>query len=331
MNEEGNQAGKGLVRGISLFQATAINMSQMVGIGPFITIPLILSAMGGPQAIFGWIAGAILAMADGLVWSELGAAMPGEGGSYVYLREAFQYRSGKIMPFLFVWSTLIATPLIMSTGMIGMANYLSFFWPGMTALDTKLAAVAITIITVALLYRRINSVGRITTVLWAGMILTVLIMIVAGATHFNPHLAFAFPSNAFLPSKFLLGLGGGMLISIYDYMGYYTICYMGDEVKNPGKTIPKSVILSIIAVGIIDIFMNLGVIGVVPWKIAMNSQNIGTLFMQDVWGKPGAAIITLLILWTAFASVYTGLLGASRLPYNAAADGLFFPKLREAS
>ncbi|KYP80263.1 amino acid permease [Ferroacidibacillus organovorans] len=324
MNEEGNQAGKGLVRGISLFQATAINMSQMVGIGPFITIPLILSAMGGPQAIFGWIAGAILAMADGLVWSELGAAMPGEGGSYVYLREAFQYRSGKIMPFLFVWSTLIATPLIMSTGMIGMANYLSFFWPGMTALDTKLAAVAITIITVALLYRRINSVGRITTVLWAGMILTVLIMIVAGATHFNPHLAFAFPSNAFLPSKFLLGLGGGMLISIYDYMGYYTICYMGDEVKNPGKTIPKSVILSIIAVGIIDIFMNLGVIGVVPWKIAMNSQNIGTLFMQDVWGKPGAAIITLLILWTAFASVYTGLLGASRLPYNAAADGLFF-------
>lgn len=312
------------VRSLGLFQATTINMSQMVGIGPFITIPLILSTMGGPQAIFGWIAGAILAIVDGLVWSELGAAMPGEGGTYVYLREAFQYRSGKLMPFLFVWSTLIATPLIMSTGMIGMANYLSYFWPGMTGLDTKLVAVVITFITVALLYRKIDSVSKITSVLWVGMIITVVLVIVAGMTHFHAHQVFSFPKGTFVPSKFLLGLGGGMLISIYDYMGYYTTCYMGDEVKNPGKTIPWAVILSILGVAVIDISMNIGIIGVVPWKIAMKSQNIGTEFMQMVWGKPGAVIITLLILWTAFASVYTGLLGASRLPYNASSDGLFF-------
>lgn len=315
---------QGLVRAIGLFQATTINMSQMVGIGPFITIPIILSTMGGPQAIFGWIVGALLAMADGLVWSELGAAMPGEGGSYVYLREAFQYRTGKLMPFLFVWSTLIATPLIMSTGMIGMANYLAYFWPGMTPLDTKLVAVGITVITVALLYRRVNSVAKITGVLWAGMIVTVLLVIIAGMTHFNPHLAFDFPHNAFVPNQFLAGLGGGMLISIYDYMGYYTSCYLGDEIKKPGRNIPRSVILSIVAVAVIDIVMNLGVIGTVPWHEAMKSTDIGTLFMQTVWGKTGATIITLLILWTAFASVYTGLLGASRLPYNAAVDGLFF-------
>jgi amino acid transporter len=228
------------------------------------------------------------------------------------------------MPFLFVWSTLIATPLIMSTGMIGMADYLAYFWPGMTPMDKKLAAVAITVITVALLYRRVNSVAKITVVLWAGMIVTVLLMIIAGATHFNPHLAFAFPHDAFVPDKFLAGLGGGMLISIYDYMGYYTSCYLGDEIKNPGRTIPRSVILSIVAVAVIDIAMNLGIIGAVPWQEAMKSNNIATLFMQTVWGKTGATIITLLILWTAFASVYTGLLGASRLPYNAAVDGLFF-------
>ncbi|GMA62205.1 amino acid permease [Alicyclobacillus fastidiosus] len=315
---------QGLVRAISLFQATTINMSQMVGIGPFITIPLILTAMGGPQAIFGWIAGALLAMMDGLVWSELGAAMPGEGGTYVYLREAFQYRSGKLMPFLFVWSTLIATPLIMSTGMIGMANYLGYFWPGMTGLDTKLVAVAITIITVALLYRRINSVGRITSILWGGMILTVVIVVVAALTHFHAHQAFSFPAGAFKASKFFMGLGAGMLISIYDYMGYYTTCYMGDEMKNPGRTIPRSVIISILSVAAIDLIMNIGMIGVVPWKVAMKSTSIGTLFMQDVWGRPGAILITLLILWTAFASVYTGLLGASRLPFNASRDGLFF-------
>ncbi|MCL6547497.1 MAG: APC family permease [Alicyclobacillus sp.] len=299
-------------------------MSQMVGIGPFITIPLILSAMGGPQAIFGWIAGAILAMADGLVWAELGAAMPGEGGSYVYLREAFQYSTGKLMPFLFVWSTLVATPLIMSTGMIGMANYLVYFWPGMTPLQTKLTAVAITALTVALLYRRVTGVAQVTKVLWAGMILTVLLVLVAAATHFDPKLAFSYPPGAFEPNRFFAGLGAGMLISIYDYLGYYTVAYMGDEIRNPGRTIPRAILLSILFVAIIDLGMNLGMIGVLPWQTAARSQNVGTQFMQAVWGRPGAVVLTLLILWTAFASVYAGLLGASRLPYNAARDGLFF-------
>ncbi|WAH36060.1 APC family permease [Alicyclobacillus dauci] len=314
----------GLVRGIGLLQATATNMSQMMGAGPFITIPIILTTMGGPQAMFGWIVGALLAMLDGLVWSELGSAMPGEGGTYIYLREAFQYRTGKLVPFLFIWSTLLATPMIMSTGAIGLSDYLIYFWPSMTPLETKLVAVGITIITIGLLYRRIQSVAKMTTVLWGGMILTVVLVIVAGVTHFHPHVAFSFPHDAFAPSKFFLGLGGGMLISIYDYMGYYTVCYLGDEVKNPGRTIPRAVILSIVFVAIIDLSMNLGIIGTVPWQTAMKSQNVGTLFMQMVWGRPGATIITALIIWTCFASLYTGLLGASRLPYNAAVDGLFF-------
>lgn len=320
----GQRQGSGLIRAIGLFEATAINMSQMVGIGPFITIPLIISAMGGPQAMFGWVAGALLAMADGLVWSELGAAMPGEGGSYVYLREAFQYTTGKLMPFLFVWSTLVATPLIMSTGMIGMANYLTYFWPSMTPRETQLMAVLITLLTVALLYRRVTGVAKVTKVLWAGMIVTVLLVIIAAVTHFHANLAFSFPKDAFMPSKFLSGLGAGMLISIYDYLGYYTAAYMGDEIENPGRNLPKSILLSIVFVALIDLAINIGIIGVVPWQEAMKSQNIGTLFMQTVWGKAGATVITLLILWTAFASVYTGLLGASRLPYNAARDGLFF-------
>src|SRR4026209_2483714 len=78
-------ASHGLVRGFGLLQATALNMSNMVGIGPFITIPLIIAAMGGPQCMLGWAAGALLAICDGLVWSELAAAMPGSGGSYLYL------------------------------------------------------------------------------------------------------------------------------------------------------------------------------------------------------------------------------------------------------
>lgn len=118
----------GFVRRVGQFQATAINMSQMCGIGPFVTIPLMVAAFGGPQAVIGFIAGAILALADGLVWAELGAAMPGSGGSYVYLRQAFQYRSGRLMPFLFVWTAMLFIPLIMSTGVVGFVQYLAT-WP----------------------------------------------------------------------------------------------------------------------------------------------------------------------------------------------------------
>lgn len=237
------QEGPKLERGIGLFQATATNMSQMMGAGPFITIPIILSTMGGPQAIFGWLIGALLAMLDGLVWSELGAAMPGEGGTYVYLREAFQYRTGKLMPFLFIWSTIIVTPLIMSTGAIGLTDYLQYFFPHMTGLEAKLTAVLITFITIVLLWRRIHSVAKLTTVLWVGVILTVVLVIIAAASHFSAQLAFSFPQGAFAPSKFFVGLGSGMLISIYDYMGYYTASYLGDEVKNPGRTIPRTILL----------------------------------------------------------------------------------------
>src|SRR3982751_2052910 len=119
-------------RSLGAVAATAVNMTQMCGIGPFITIPLAIAAMHGPQAMVGWVVGAALVLCDGLVWAELGAAMPGAGGTYLYLREAFQYRSGRLMPFLFVWTAMIFIPLIMSTGVIGIINYLGYFFPKFT-------------------------------------------------------------------------------------------------------------------------------------------------------------------------------------------------------
>src|SRR5882757_217683 len=118
-------------RALGLRSAIAVNMTQMCGIGPFVTIPLMVGAMGGPQAIFAWLLGAVLAMADGLVWAELGAAMPGAGGTYLYLREAFQYRTGRLMPFLFIWTIILAVPLIMSTGVIGIVQYLGYYFPSL--------------------------------------------------------------------------------------------------------------------------------------------------------------------------------------------------------
>jgi amino acid transporter len=299
-------------------------MAQMVGIGPFITIPLIIGTMGGPQAILGWVVGALIALVDGLVWAELGAAMPRSGGTYTFLREAFQYRTGRLMPFMFVWTTLLVTPLIMSTGMIGMTDYLSYFF-AMSSMESHWIAVGFTVLTVALLYRRIDSVARLTTLLWGGMIVTVLVTIIAAFSHFSPHLAFTYPAGAWhLDGKFFTGLGAGLVLAIFDYFGYYTVTYVGDEVRDPGKVVPWSIILSIFAVLVIDLTMNIGILGVVPWQVAEKSTTIGTDFMLRVWGRPGASVLTILIIICAFASVYTGLLGASRLPFNAARENLFF-------
>lgn len=317
-------ADRGFIRALGLFPATALNMAQMVGIGPFITIPLIISAMGGPQAILGWAVGALIALFDGLVWAELGAAMPRSGGTYTFLREAYQYSTGRLMPFMFVWTTLVVTPLIMSTGMIGMTDYLGYFFH-MTSMESHWIAVAFTVVTVALLYRRIDSVSKLTNLLWGGMIVTVLLVIVAAFSHFHGHLAFSYPAGAWTPdAKFFGGLGAGLVLAIYDYFGYYTVTYVGDEVKNPGRVVPWSIILSILGVLVIDLTMNIGIIGVVPWQIAEKSTSIGTDFMQRIWGSAGADVIAVLIIVAAFASVYTGLLGASRLPYNAAKEKLFF-------
>jgi amino acid transporter len=250
---------------MGLFPATSLNMAQMVGIGPFITIPLIISAIGGPQVMIGWVVGALIALCDGLVWAELGASMPRAGGTYNFLRQAFQYSTGKFMPFMFVWSTLLVTPLIMATGMIGMTDYLGYFWH-MTTTQSHWIAVGFTVLTVALLYRRIDRIAQLTKILWAGMIVTVVLYLIAAYSHFHASLAFSFPHGAFDlgAGAFWTGLGAALTLAIYDYLGYYTIAYLGDEVRDPGRVIPRSIIISIVAVLVIDLSMNIGTIGVIP-------------------------------------------------------------------
>src|SRR6059058_1712920 len=232
-----------LERKIGPLQATAINMTQMCGIGPFVTIPAMVATMGGPQAMFVFLIGAIIALADGLVWAELGAAMPGAGGTYLYLREAFQYRTGRLMPFLFVWSAVLFIPLIMSTGIIGLVQYLGYLVPGVTddAGTTplgKIIGIVITLIIVVALFRRIGQIGKLTTGLFVIMLIAVLATIIAAFSHFSGSQAFAFTPGAFSSAgdgTFWGGLGAGLIIAIYDYLGYNTTAYLGGEVANPGR------------------------------------------------------------------------------------------------
>src|SRR5436190_537487 len=210
-------------------------MTNMIGIGPFITIPLLMSALGGPQAM------------------------------------------------------LVIT-------IIGLVN-------------------------LALLYRRIKSIAAITVALWIGTIVTVVAVIVTGAMHFDAKVAFDFPPGAFTFSLgFLLGLGTASRVGAYDYLGYYDVCYIGDEVENPGRVIPRSIIISAIAVALIYIAINFSIIGVVPWRefvpVASHPQAdfVVSIFMERIYGSGVATILTAMILWTAFGSVFALLLGYSRVP-----------------
>lgn len=321
-----------LTRRFGVVHATALNMINMMGIGPFITIPLLMSALGGPQAMVGWGVALVLVVADGMVWSELGAALPGSGGSFRYLVEAYGPATwGRLVGFLFVWQFILSGPLEIASGYIGFANYAGYLWKGLTARGAFVIAAVVGAVNIVLLYRRINSIAKITLSLWVGTLVTVAVVVATGALHFQAHRAFDFPPHAFgFSLGFLVGLGAASRIGIYDYLGYYNVCYIGDEVRDPGRVIPRSILISTVAVALIYLAVNLSVIGVVPWREFVPAEGkaaagfVVSIFMEQIWGPRAAAWFTLLILWTAFASVFALLLGYSRIPYAAAREGYFF-------
>ncbi|MFD8782760.1 APC family permease [Kitasatospora sp. NPDC059599] len=306
-------------------------MSQMCGIGPFVTIPLMVAAFGGPQAVIGWLAGALLALVDGLVWAELGASLPGAGGTYVYLREAFQYRTGRLMPFLFVWTAMLFIPLIMSTGVQGLVQYLAYLWPGMTTVQGDVVGVAVLALVLVLLWRTVEDIGAITVVMWVVMIVSVGAVILASFTGFHPSLAFTWPAHAveLTHGAFWTGFAAGLTIGIYDYLGYNTASYLGAEIRNPGRVMPRAIIHSITAIMAVYLLMQVGVLGVIDWRDMLDpdnvaSKSVASAVLEKTWGRGAADTVTVLILVTAFASVLAGLLGGSRVPYDAARDGMFF-------
>ncbi len=320
-----NDASPTLERGLGLKEATALNMIDMVGIGPFIVLPIVIQEMNGPQCMLAWILGAVLALVDGAIWSELGAAMPAAGGSYVFLKEIYGPKSwGRLFSFLLIWQTIFQAPLVIASGSIGFSQYFTFLFP-LGVVGQKIVSGFLVIAIVLLLYRKITTVGKISLFLWIGVIATIAWLIFGGATHFSPKLAFDFPKGAFdLSFLFFAGLGSATVQTIYTYLGYYNITNLGSELKEPEKNIPKSIFISIIGIAILYLAMQLSILGVVPWREAMKSEFIVSSFVQKIYGSKAAVVATILILWIAFSSLFSATLGYSRIPYAAAVDGTFF-------
>jgi fructoselysine transporter len=292
-----------LERGLGLKEAVALNMIEIVGIGPFVVSSLVIKAMGGPQALIAWLAGALLATLDGFVWSELGAAMPKAGGTYVFLREAYgPGRWGRLMSFLFVWQTFVQAPLSVASASIGFARYAGYLRP-LSTIEAKAISGGLVILLVILLYRRIQTIGKISVLLWVGVVGTMLWLIWGGIRHFDAKLAFDFPPNAFhFSSLWFAGLGAAMVNTVYSYWGYYNICHLGGEIRDPQKNIPRGIFLSILGITVLYLAMQTSLLGVVPWREAQNSPFIASLFVEKLYGTGAAHFVTWMVLWIALAS-----------------------------
>ena len=313
-------------RGVGLAGALSINILNMVGIGPFLTIPLALAAMGGPQAMLGWIVGAVLCLCDGMVWAELGSSLPRSGGPYHYLLQAFgPKRWGGLLSFLFLWQLLLIGPISIAAGAVGFGQYLNFLMPQLRHGHLVIVAMLVCIANTALLYRNIRSINRISIAIAAVVLITCVWIVISGMAHFRAAVAFDFPAGAFSFSRaFWLGLGAATLIAVYDYGGYNNVCLIGEEVCDARKVIPRAVIYSIIVIAILYLVMNLSIIGTIPWQQGQHSKAIVAEYMQVIYGRGGGLLVSVLILIASWGSVYAIILGFSRIPYTAAAEGRFF-------
>lgn len=323
-----------LERRLGLGQATAINMIDMVGIGPFITLPMVITLMQGPYFLYAWLAGALLSFVDAMVWSELGAAFPRAGGSYNFLKETYGAGGmGRYMSFLFVWQTMIQAPLVIASAAIGFSVYFDFLVPVGTV-GARVVSGSVVVLIVVLLYRRIEAIGRISVLLWAGVLLTLFWIIGGGIAHghflepvkhINDGLAERLSAGPMAKNAFVAALGFSCIKTVYSYLGYYNVCHLGGEIREPSRNIPRSMFLSIAGIAVLYLAMNISVTSVIPWQDIRAEDHVISLFMQKLMGTTAARIVTLLVLWVAFASVFSATLGYSRIPYAAAVDGAFFP------
>jgi len=324
-------------------------MLDMIGVGPFITLPLLLGAMGGPQAMLGWIFGAALALCDGLVWAELGAAMPEAGGTYRFLRMIYPGNFGRFLSFLFVFQLMFSAPLSVASGCIGLSQYAAYIAPSLAGHTLHGGfwvigpgtgvAIAAVVVAVVLLYRNLASLRIVSYVLWCTVIGTIGWILVTGLVYGHLSLAFDLPAGAFhLNASFFTGLASAMLIATYDFWGYYNITFLGAEVRDPAKTIPRAILISIAFVAALYLALNVAVLAVVPWRPLLvmkdltSRQALISYFIQTAYaprfGLAAGAFLgklaAVLVMVTAFASIFSLLLGYSRIPFAAARDGNFF-------
>ena len=300
-------------------------MIDMVGIGPFVVMPFVVARFDNGLFIWAWVFGAFTALVDAMTWSELGAKYPLAGGTYNFHRIAFGKKGGKLMSFLFVWQTSIQAPLVVASAAIGFAQYLTYLVP-LEFWQQKIVSGGLVILVFLLLYRKIEAIGKISVVMGSIVVLTIIWIISSGLmAQQQPVKILPTGTESFFTLAFWAAIGNASVKTVYAYLGYYNVCHLGGEIKNPEKNIPRSIFISIFGITTLYLLMNISVMSVIPWQsVNANDRYLVSSFMEIVYGHQAGVIITVLILCIAFSSLFAVVLGYSRVPYAAAIDGNFF-------
>lgn len=312
-------------RRINLVQATSINMIDMVGIGPFVVMPFVVAQFSNGLFIWAWLFGAFTAFTDAMIWSELGARYPLAGGTYQFHRIAFGEKGGRLMSFLFVWQTSIQAPLVVASASIGFAQYLTYLVP-LEAWQQKMISGGLVILVFLLLYRKIETIGKISVVMGIIVVLTIGWIIGSGLMYGRESVPILpGPGQSFFSYALWAAVGQASVKTVYAYLGYYNVCHLGGEIINPGRNIPRSIFISVFGISLLYLLMNYSVMRVIPWpSVEGSNKYLVSTFMQMVYGQQAGILVTVLILCIAFSSLFAVVLGYSRVPYAAATDGNFF-------
>jgi len=219
---------------------------------------------------------------------------------------------------------MIQAPLVMASAAVGFAHYTAYLIP-LSDAQGKAVSAAVIILIVLLLYRKIETIGKISVLLWTGVIITMCWIIGGGVMQGN----FAAPvkhinDGLTADTLFASSLGFATVKTMYSFLGYYNVCHLGGEIIKPEKNIPRSMFISIAAISVLYLLMNISVASVLPLPVIIQSKFVVSEFIETIAGATAAKIATALILWVAFASVFSATLGYSRIPYAAAKDGAFF-------
>jgi amino acid transporter len=234
------------------------------------------------------------------------------------------------MGFMFIFQIILVAPLSIAGGAVGFSDYLGFYWTNMTPMQHNLLAAVVCLGMTALLYRDIESIGKLAVIMLVVVLATVGWVIVAGLFNFSLKQAFTFPAHAFqLNRDWIVSLGAASVLAMYSYGGYNQVCNIAEEVRNPTKTVPRSIVLSIFVVATLYILMSTVIVGMIPWQEAQETRTVASIFIERTFSDPGIGriagiVMTGLILFVAASSLYAVILGYSRIPFAAARDGDFF-------
>lgn len=308
-------------RKLNLFDAVMLVVGNMVGAGIFTTAGFLAGELTNPWLFTGiWVVGGLLTLCGALTYAELAGMFPRSGGDYLFLKAAYGSWAGFLLGWICFW---IINPGSAAVLAIAFAKYLTGFLGYSSPAVEKLIAVVVVVFFSAVNYRGVRLSGT-TQNLWTMGSLAILVVFITGGFvsgrgdwgHFVAGAAVPIPASNFL--------GPAMIAVIFSYSGWFVTAYIGDEVKNPQRNLPRSLVFGTLIVTVLYVAINTVYLYAMPVEGLKGVINVGQVAGRHLLSEGFVRIVTLAIVLAIAASINATILAGARLSYAIARDGYFY-------